>query len=93
MKCYITVMEIKHLRQRLNMPCFIVVMYAIRIIKEVKKLERSEIDARIRYARQLGLTTTVTILRTTLERLRKLCPKGESYDHFLNRVVDVWEKM
>lgn len=65
---------------------------AIATIKEAKKLERSEIATRVRYAKQLGNTTTVTIQRTTLERLRKLCPKGESYDHFLNRVVDVYEK-
>jgi hypothetical protein len=55
-------------------------------------MERDEIAARIHHAQHMMETTTVTIQRTTLERLKNLCTRAQSYDCFLNRLMDLYER-
>jgi hypothetical protein len=35
--------------------------------------------------------TSMPITKTTLERIKRLCLKGETYDTFLNKVLDLLE--
>lgn len=55
-------------------------------------MEHDEIAARVRMLQKLSDTTTVTIQRTTLERLKHLCTKADRYDDFLNRLLDLFER-
>jgi len=40
----------------------------------------------------IGRTTTITLLRTTVERLKKLGHKGQTYDEIVQRLLEVAEK-
>jgi len=39
-----------------------------------------------------GEMTTISIRKTTRERLKEVGKKGETYDEIINRLIDFWKK-